>query len=198
MEKTDRRVLKTRRAIEEAFERLIADTDYDKITVSAIAREANINRKTFYLHYDSVDDLIDSLAKSYAEMTVQHAIDEGLLDKHPLDIAEISKFLGERYREARLLNPLFVRKLPTSHLIDAMQGPLEKLIAEERKAVGLKPIENLGYAVGLFLAGIFKVYESWYNSCDDVQFEKITRLVWFTLARGLDGILSEEIDENPQ
>ena len=55
--KIDRRVLKTRQAIEEALASLILKTDYDKITVSALAKEANINRKTFYLHYDSVDDV---------------------------------------------------------------------------------------------------------------------------------------------
>ena len=46
--KIDRRVLKTRQAIEEALASLILKTDYDKITVSALAKEANINRKTFY------------------------------------------------------------------------------------------------------------------------------------------------------
>ena len=194
MEKMDRRISKTRRAIADAFEKLIVETDFDKITVSALAREANINRKTFYLHYSSVEDLLDSMAKEHARETVQALADKGIFDTHPIDIGRIAQALGESYREARLLNPLFMRKLPISHLIDAMQEPLEIFIAEERKRLELEPIEDLGYSVRFFLGGMFQVYESWYNSCNDVQFERITHLLSFTLARGLDGVLSESLE----
>lgn len=57
--KVDRRVLKTRKALFEAFDRLLCTKDYDKITISELAREADIDRKTFYLHYSSIDDMID-------------------------------------------------------------------------------------------------------------------------------------------
>ena len=65
-DKVDRRVARTKKAIEDAFEKLVAETDYSKITVSAIAKEANINRKTFYLHYSSVEDVLDSMTKRSA------------------------------------------------------------------------------------------------------------------------------------
>lgn len=49
---TDRRVVRTRKAIREAFFKLMEDQDYHKITIASIAREADIDRKTFYLHLD--------------------------------------------------------------------------------------------------------------------------------------------------
>ena len=67
----DRRVLKTRQAIEEALASLILKTDYDKITVSALAKEANINRKTFYLHYQSVEDLANEIVQDEADRIVR-------------------------------------------------------------------------------------------------------------------------------
>ena len=60
--KTDRRVVRTRKAIKEAFDRLLSERDFHKMTVSAIAREADIDRKTFYLHYPTIDDLIRDVA----------------------------------------------------------------------------------------------------------------------------------------
>jgi len=42
--------------------------NYEKITVKKLAELANINRKTFYLHYNSLDDLLDEL--------IQEGIDE--------------------------------------------------------------------------------------------------------------------------
>lgn len=60
--RTDRRVVRTRRAIMDAFKGLLAQREPAKITVSAIAREANIDRKTFYLHFGSVDGLLQAVA----------------------------------------------------------------------------------------------------------------------------------------
>ena len=64
---TDRRVVRTRKAIREAFFKLMEDQDYHKITIASIAREADIDRKTFYLHYSSVSDLVDEVIRDEAQ-----------------------------------------------------------------------------------------------------------------------------------
>lgn len=55
----DLRVARTKAAIVAAFEELAASTHPDKITVKAITDKAGINRKTFYLHYDSMESFLD-------------------------------------------------------------------------------------------------------------------------------------------
>lgn len=45
----DRRIVRSRNAILSAFERLLMEKPLADITVSAIAREANVDRKTFYV-----------------------------------------------------------------------------------------------------------------------------------------------------
>lgn len=45
----DLRVQKTITAIDQAFEELILTTDYEKITVTELARRARINKKTFHV-----------------------------------------------------------------------------------------------------------------------------------------------------
>lgn len=54
---TDRRVRRTRYAIHSAFRALVARDGFRNITVSALAREANIDRKTFY-RISAADDLM--------------------------------------------------------------------------------------------------------------------------------------------
>ena len=51
MIQTDRRVRKTKKAIQEAYFKLLEKKKTEKITVAEITREADIDRKTFYLHY---------------------------------------------------------------------------------------------------------------------------------------------------
>ena len=62
MEKqTDLRVVKTRMLIKNAFNELVSEHGFEKITVSDIANKAMINRATFYLHYQDKYDLLSSI-----------------------------------------------------------------------------------------------------------------------------------------
>ncbi|SFE75601.1 transcriptional regulator, TetR family [Paenibacillus algorifonticola] len=55
----DRRVLKTREAIMRAFIALMAEKNFEHITINEIADQANVNRGTVYLHYVDKFDLLD-------------------------------------------------------------------------------------------------------------------------------------------
>ena len=46
----DRRSIKTKRAIKEAFLKLLHEKEINKITVSDLSRRADLGRGTFYLH----------------------------------------------------------------------------------------------------------------------------------------------------
>lgn len=48
--KTDRRVEKTKQAMRHAFVELLKRKPYNAITISELTREADIDRRTFYLH----------------------------------------------------------------------------------------------------------------------------------------------------
>ena len=56
-EPTDRRVQRTRDLLRRALIELIMEKGYDAITIQDITERANLGRTTFYLHYQSKDDL---------------------------------------------------------------------------------------------------------------------------------------------
>ncbi len=56
--KTDRRVQRTRRLLQEALINLIRERKYTAVTVQDIVDRANVGRTTFYLHYGNKDDLL--------------------------------------------------------------------------------------------------------------------------------------------
>ncbi|WP_261810611.1 TetR/AcrR family transcriptional regulator [Levilactobacillus humaensis] len=64
---TDRRVIRTNQALRQAFRKLAQQYRFREITVQQLTAEANINRKTFYLHYDSIDDLAGSFTDEIAD-----------------------------------------------------------------------------------------------------------------------------------
>ena len=53
----DRRFRKNKKIIRRAFIDLIIEKGYDKLTISEIAQRADINRMTFYSHYDTIEDI---------------------------------------------------------------------------------------------------------------------------------------------
>ena len=63
----DLRVIRTKRSIREAFYGMVMEMDYKDITVKALVERAMINRNTFYLHYSSIDDLLEELQNEIVE-----------------------------------------------------------------------------------------------------------------------------------
>ena len=54
----DLRYQKTEALIQKNFREMLAEMDYQQITIQELSLRAQINRKTFYLHYASMDDLL--------------------------------------------------------------------------------------------------------------------------------------------
>lgn len=61
----DLRSIKTRRLIKKTFLELIKEKGYQHITVTDIAGRALINRKTFYFHYETIEDLYEEMTDEY-------------------------------------------------------------------------------------------------------------------------------------
>jgi len=69
--KQDLRVVKTLDAIRNAFEAMICEMDYGKITVTGLCERARINKKTFYRYYETLDDLLAEFQEGYAAAYVE-------------------------------------------------------------------------------------------------------------------------------
>ncbi len=67
-EKTDPRVLRTRKLIEEAFLAVLTEVGFEDLSVQDVADRAGINRATFYAHYsDKYALMADWIRKDFTE-----------------------------------------------------------------------------------------------------------------------------------
>jgi len=65
MNENDLRVIRTKESIRNAFLELLAQKPLDKITVTELAKTARINKGTFYLHYQDIDDLYNHVLENF-------------------------------------------------------------------------------------------------------------------------------------
>ena len=69
---SDRRFYKIKKDIRSAFVQLVLERDhFTDISITEVSDLADINRKTFYLHYDSLDDILTEYADDMSEDLMQ-------------------------------------------------------------------------------------------------------------------------------
>ena len=94
--KLDRRVVKTKRAIRNAFAELLSTKDINEITVKDIADLADINRKTFYCYYAGVFQVVDEIENEIVQ-TFMDAIRD----------VDLNRALHEPYEIFKRLTAIF-------------------------------------------------------------------------------------------
>ena len=63
MNKSESKYYNTACLMDEAFILLLDKKDYEYITVKEICEKAGVNRSTFYLHYETINDLLEESAE---------------------------------------------------------------------------------------------------------------------------------------
>lgn len=104
--KPDRRALYTKRAIKDALLELLEAQHYEKISVAALCRQAEITRATFYLHYDGMDGVLSELLDE-ALMVTECRIRQANLPERMAAMAKIveSGTPDDLRRNEQLLGP---------------------------------------------------------------------------------------------
>lgn len=68
--KNDHRIAVTKKMITDAFLVAVKSKPISEITVKELCESAHINRATFYVHYENIFDLADSVRQEFAEKII--------------------------------------------------------------------------------------------------------------------------------
>ena len=60
----DKRIIKTKNKLKTALVSLLQTKKIDEVSILELTELANINRKTFYLHYKSIPDVLKDIEKN--------------------------------------------------------------------------------------------------------------------------------------
>ncbi len=72
--KIDRRTLYTRNVIKDALLEALSEKLFEQITVTDVCRRAEITRATYYLHYQSLTEVLDELLADALQTAEDHTV----------------------------------------------------------------------------------------------------------------------------
>ena len=188
---TDRRVVRTRAAIEQAFIDLLETTEYGKITISAIAQAAGINRKTFYLHYSSIDELLDQTVENLANRVVDSISNSFDWEDAQAALPALTRAILEEFSKHANLESNLVASVEFSEVLSMARKPLTQRVEQARRERGLDPIPYLEFYVGCYLGALFGAYDVWQESDHEKSLDDVADMLHTGLAGNMSNILAD-------
>lgn len=175
---TDKRVIKTRLAIKNAFMLLTFEKEKDKISVSDIAEKAGINRSTFYLHYNNVSEVIKDI-----ENEIETEISACIESFDSKDIYGSTYAIFTSLTQALNSKETVKRYITESTASKYLAVKLKEIFVNKSMTVlknynNGKVNEQTYYSIVFIVAGIMDVYLNWVNSKNtNITLEELIEMV---------------------
>lgn len=120
---TDRRVIRTRQVITEAFLNLISEQPFAKVNIKDITERADVNRSTFYSHFQDKYDLLNQLVQEHLyelqQLAEQHLQTQHLLESETADPYYTALF--EHLAEHELFYKMMITRMSPELFLEPMR-----------------------------------------------------------------------------
>lgn len=183
----DRRVVKTRKAIRDALKSLVVTKGVKGVSISAIAREADIDRKTFYLHYESIDDLVESLIKEHlteiSDVIKQLPSESNLKEALKVFFSKINALIVENMDFYQYI----AGNMPIDYTIKHLRDPLEEWILKLNPALTAIDEKTFDRLFSFHVAGVVAMYDSWLQSREG-EIEEVSSLALEVVFNSFEGL----------
>ncbi|WMT40948.1 TetR/AcrR family transcriptional regulator C-terminal domain-containing protein [Paenibacillus sp. D2_2] len=124
--KEDPRAIRSKRMLKNAvFSLITEDLDISQLTVQKIAKRAELNRATFYLHYEDINDLLRQIVHEIFD-DLSMKIDPLLQGKSSNEQETLVTFLNYFYEYRKILAVLFENKGFKKHMFNLLINTIEK------------------------------------------------------------------------
>ncbi|MCI8459331.1 MAG: TetR family transcriptional regulator [Clostridia bacterium] len=164
LERHDRRVTKTKRAIRNAFVKLLSEKDFNEITVKDIADTADIDRKTLYNHYSGIYEIRDELENDLVKL-LEQAVRELDFEKNIQNPQHIFEILTDILNTDLELYENLMKLNARSHIVRKMEAMLKANVRKAMEAAAsLTDNPFLDLCADFVTAGMLSVYQNWFNS----------------------------------
>ena len=180
----DKRVSKTRDAIIDAYLELIYEKKDQKITISELAHRANIARKTFYLHYETLEDIMRDAAHRKIDELL-HLLEKKRFFSNPFELDVLFQCLNQ------LMEPdiEFYRFISRENPYAFFWSEVKRIIIETTVEVYQDkvdfPAQELRLYAEYFVSGVIAVYVAWLRGELTLPLSELARISGEATSHGI-------------
>ncbi|CAM3085247.1 TetR/AcrR family transcriptional regulator [Paenibacillus lupini] len=176
----DRRIRKNQTAIMNALMQLIAEKDFEKITINEIAERADVNRGTVYSHYSDKYDLLDKCIENQLIHLMESCYSIDATGPYPTK-APLLLTIKEIEKNALIYKTLLsIKDVPSFRV--HLSSMINKQIMEHMKDNELS-LDELGKSIyaQFMSSAIVGVIEWWFTQSMPCSAEELTERLWSLL-----------------
>lgn len=187
MENIDPRVKRTKKMFKDALKELMmVHDDYMDITVKELCEKAGLNRRTFYLHYETIDDVLVDIQEDFTiefyEKTKQY--------DHIKDIEPVVRAFFDMSEESPIYGKM-VLSPSQDYLGEIIRS---KAVAKLDETNNLKGIRNLDIITQnmveqYYHMTVVSIYREWVRQRRIMKKEDAIKLASSLIKNGLSSIL---------
>lgn len=123
----DRRVLRSRQALIEAFRALLEEKTFSEISVYQISERADLNRGTFYAHFSDKYELLEQLIREQFRAYLDKGLSDSQYKQRNNNLQRIIQLAISYFQESRcIMRP----DAPIAYIVErALQHELQTILA---------------------------------------------------------------------
>lgn len=178
--KADLRYIKTEKIIRDTFLDMLKEMPYEKIEIKTLAERAYINRKTFYLHFNSLSDLLTFLLKEMYGDIMQN-VSELVF---PRDIEQIIRVVFSAFNDmsAERWKLIYAAHYHTGLDFADYMSKYPWIFSPEFEKDNI----NKDLILHFFSSGLGSVFNFWSKNKQIISFEKATDIAIDLLKKGIE------------
>ena len=179
----DQRVRLTKSLIKDAFLELLSRKNVRHITVRELCEKAQINRKTFYLHYPSLDHLLTELQFKLMEPTLRMISETVFPD-------DVEKIIQHSFQFMAALDPVDKKILSAKGNVTDSNSPSDLIREHFFAKYDCFPQYNRfesNLIITYFSVCLGVIYRQWEVDGQRIPIEEMIPLATRLILHGLDG-----------
>ncbi len=179
----DLRVRRTLTSIRKSFFELVLEKNYNEISITELTDRAGINRKTFYLHYSSLDDLVAEIEEEIVSDILESIGDYA-------EAFDLPGCIKNFYAYLESCNDVQQKLLCDDHYAFFYESVTEAVL---RSAPFAKFFERTEYPsiVRSYTISITYIYRDWLKGGKKIDFDTLTAEASKIVERGYAGIIKK-------
>lgn len=188
----DKRIIKTKNAIFEAFKQLVQEKDMSDITISELTQNANITRSTFYMYYDTVSDV-----RTDIENTIIARIDRIMSETDILNSIKnpypLLSMLADEILKQDTHNRYILSSSTSGQLLDKINDRIvDAYMHWFSSHEGLtSDLGKTKYIVAFAAAGMTECFKIWFNHKSSLTLEELCKNISDAMSKGISLMMDQ-------